>query len=110
MATHGKRDQLSDAPKFVVDATTGKTGKQLYGNASGTFLADAAETAVATNISHAGWIKRTVGTGGRAGRVTTETLVAMSSFIGDSTSFSNATTTTIASGAGTTDDTILPDA
>jgi hypothetical protein len=35
------------------------------------------------NYTHAGWVKRTVGTGGRAGRVQYETLVAMSSITGD---------------------------
>ena len=33
--------------------------------------------------THAGWVLRTVGTGGRAGRVFTETLVAMGSMTGD---------------------------
>ena len=32
---------------------------------------------------HLGWVKRTVGTGGRAGRVHYETLVAASSMTGD---------------------------
>jgi hypothetical protein len=32
---------------------------------------------------HVGWVKRTVGTGGRAGRVHYETLVAASSISGD---------------------------
>ena len=35
-------------------------------------------------IAHVGWVKRTVGTGGRAGRVQYETLVAASSISGDS--------------------------
>jgi len=34
-------------------------------------------------ITHAGWVRRTIGTGGRAGRVQYETLVAMSSINGD---------------------------
>ena len=34
-------------------------------------------------ISHVGWVKKTVGTGGRAGRVHYETLVAASSISGD---------------------------
>ena len=42
---------------------------------------------------HAGWVRRTVGTGGRAGRVQYETLVAMGSMTGDAS-----------------DDTVLPDA
>ena len=36
-----------------------------------------------SNITHTGWVKRTVGTGGRAGRVQYETLVAMGSITGD---------------------------
>lgn len=36
-----------------------------------------------TEISHVGWVKKTVGTGGRAGRVQYETLVAASSISGD---------------------------
>jgi hypothetical protein len=35
-------------------------------------------------VPHAGWVLRTVGTGGRAGRVQYETLVAMGSITGDS--------------------------
>ena len=42
--------------------------------------------------AHAGWVKRTVGTGGRAGRVQYETLVAMGSM-----------------GSDASDDTVLPD-
>ena len=33
--------------------------------------------------AHLGWVKRTVGTGGRAGRIHYETLVAASSITGD---------------------------
>ena len=36
-----------------------------------------------SEIAHVGWVKRTVGTGGRAGRVHYETLVAASSISGD---------------------------
>ena len=36
-----------------------------------------------SEISHIGWVKKTVGTGGRAGRVHYETLVAASSISGD---------------------------
>ncbi len=46
------------------------------------------------NYTHAGWVKRTEGTGGRAGRVTYETLVAMSSISSDNNA----------------DDTVFPDA
>ena len=34
-------------------------------------------------VAHAGWVRRTVGTGGRAGRIQYETLVAMGSLSGD---------------------------
>jgi len=36
-----------------------------------------------SEIAHVGWVKKTVGTGGRAGRVHYETLVAASSMVGD---------------------------
>jgi hypothetical protein len=36
-----------------------------------------------TTLTHAGWVRRTVGTGGRAGRVQQEVLVAMGSMTGD---------------------------
>ena len=36
-----------------------------------------------TQVTHAGWVRRTVGTGGRAGRVFYETLVASGSLTGD---------------------------
>jgi len=36
-----------------------------------------------SGVTHAGWVRRTVGTGGRAGRVQYETLVAMGSISGD---------------------------
>jgi hypothetical protein len=37
----------------------------------------------AGNITHTGWVRRTTGTGGRAGRVQYETLVAGGSITGD---------------------------
>ena len=36
-----------------------------------------------TILTHAGWVRRTVGTGGRAGRINQEVLVAMGSMTGD---------------------------
>ena len=36
-----------------------------------------------TTLTQAGWVRRTVGTGGRAGRVNQEVLVAMGSMTGD---------------------------
>ena len=36
-----------------------------------------------SEIAHVGWVKKTIGTGNRAGRVFYETLVAASSITGD---------------------------
>ena len=56
-------------------------------------------------IAHAGWVIRTEGTGGRAGRVHYETLVAMGSLGINNAKYGTAPTTLDAS-----DDTVLPDA
>lgn len=47
-------------------------------------LGDSA-TSDASEVTHAGWVKKTVGTGGKAGRVFYETLVASGSISGDAT-------------------------
>jgi hypothetical protein len=69
----------------------------IIGTAIGVFGVDAVEQGVAVGLAnsgaHAGWIVRTEGTGGRAGRITSETLVAMGSMQFDAA-----------------DDTTLPDA
>lgn len=62
MAQYGKRDQYSDAPKFVVDAGTGQKGQEQFGNT--VFLADGDEQAATAGIVHSGWQRRTVGRGG----------------------------------------------
>lgn len=56
-------------------------------------------------VAHAGWVLRTEGTGGRAGRVQYETLVAMGSLGAQTAAFG-----TPAAVADASDDTILPDA
>jgi hypothetical protein len=48
-----------------------------------TAVADLGSGAGGSQVTHAGWVRRTVGTGGRAGRVQYETLVAMGSMTGD---------------------------
>ena len=58
-----------------------------------TAVADLGFSSSGMTAAHAGWVLRTVGTGGRAGRVQTETLVAMGSMSSDAS-----------------DDTVLPDA
>jgi len=60
-------------------ATTPQSGHSITGETatvSGVLSRGAA-------VTHAGWVVRTVGTGGRAGRVQYETLVAMGSMTGD---------------------------
>jgi len=53
------------------------------GKAVGVFGVDAQES-LATHAQHTGWTLRTVGSGGRAGRVQNEVLVALSTMSGDS--------------------------
>jgi hypothetical protein len=86
-------DEATSAPQHTVDIVTGNTGVEAYQvEPVGTWGVDAAE-AQATNVNgHAGWVLRTVGEGGRSGRVLEETLVAMGSMTGDG------------------DDTVYPDA
>jgi hypothetical protein len=97
------------ANAFKVSATDGGAAVDISGtgnNAQYFELATAVATIQATAVAdqgygagsgitatHAGWVRRTVGTGGRAGRVFTETLVAMGSMSSDAS-----------------DDTVLPDA
>jgi hypothetical protein len=84
---------------FKIAATSGGTAINIgTGHSAQTFtiVTDAVQsTAVATQglgddgdtnqreIAHVGWVKKTVGSGGRAGRVHYETLVAASSMSGD---------------------------
>jgi hypothetical protein len=51
--------------------------------ASATFGVDVAEAAVTPQLTQSGWVLQTTGTGGRAGRVSFETLVAMKTISGD---------------------------
>lgn len=106
MALWGNLDASNNAPKFAGTGGLGLTANtqgSLFGNttfattssnvgragmAIGVFGIDASEranTSSAANTagSHAGWVLRKEGTGGRAGRVHVETLVAMGSMYGD---------------------------
>ena len=81
----------------IAAGATGKKNLTGTGNNAQYFdlLDETTATAVATlgggtegeesrsNITHTGWVRRTVGTGGRAGRVQYETLVANGSITGD---------------------------
>jgi hypothetical protein len=77
-------DEANSAPQYTVDITTGNTGVQAYNEEPiGTWGVDVDEARASNVNGHAGWILRTVGSGGRAGRVSEETLVAMGSMTGD---------------------------
>lgn len=92
-------DANTSAPLFALSqlkvSTTQANMNVAYGNTTtgafttnqkvGVFGVDATEQGVTANPhgGHAGWVLRTEGTGGRAGRVHIETLVAMGSMTGD---------------------------
>jgi hypothetical protein len=61
---------------FAVDLPSG--GSRYKNITVGVFGVDAQEAAADHKGAHTGWVMRTVGTGGRAGRVQEEVLVAMS--------------------------------
>jgi hypothetical protein len=66
---------------IVLTKGVSETGHSLRGE---TATAVAVLSYTKNKAAHAGWVLRTVGTGGRAGRVQYETLVAMGSISGDS--------------------------
>ena len=111
MAQWGNSDDAANSVIWAVSQLnkTANTDNQteLFGNVTsdvyftgakvGQFGVDSGEAAaMAGTATHAGWVLRTEGSGGRAGRVTYETLVAMGS-IGDSGT------------ADASDDTQIPD-
>jgi len=52
-------------------------------------IANTNASSIASRPAHTGWVLRTAGTGGRAGRVKTEVLVAMGSMTGDGGAVAN---------------------
>jgi hypothetical protein len=118
MSSHGNYDNSANAPYWAVNAGIAKNYPShsaptaanvayLYGNTTsgvyltdetiGLFMVDGNEEAVAevgaNHPVHTGWNLRTEGSGGRAGRVQWETLVALAQISSDNN----------------TDDTTLPD-
>jgi hypothetical protein len=106
MSLWGNLDAANNAPKFAGTGGIGLTAntQQLFSNttfattstslgragqAIGVFGLSAVEASntgagkANTASAHAGWVMRKEGTGGRAGRIQTETLVAMGSMTGD---------------------------
>ena len=105
MSLWSNTDANTSAPKFAAASGLGisANGLTLYANTTsdafktgitvGVFGVDATEIGLANNATqkpaHAGWVLRTEGTGGRAGRIQTETLIAMGSMTGDGTVSAN---------------------
>jgi hypothetical protein len=84
------------ANAFKVSATDGGTTVDITGTGNNaqffeifavvnqaTAVADLGSGAGGSQVTHAGWVRRTVGTGGRAGRIQYETLVAAGSISAD---------------------------
>lgn len=103
MSSWGKFDNAANAPYWAVSsaimnvtetelnasAPTAANVELLYGNTTadvyttnetkGLFLADQYEAQASAKIAHAGWVMKTTGSGGRAGRVQWEVLACLSS-------------------------------
>ena len=71
----------SDAINLTVGSS--ETGHGLQGATATAVASLGSGSGSGANVAGPGWVKRTAGTGGRAGRVQYETLVAMSSITGD---------------------------
>ena len=77
----------------VAYAVTGAAGLTVTANESPAYVphaekatifgVDVTEAAVTTQITSAGWVQQTTGSGGRSGRVQYETLVALKTISGD---------------------------
>jgi hypothetical protein len=105
MSLWSNTDANTSAPKFVcsqLNVSPTQTNMNIaYGNVTtgaffsganvGVFGVDATEQGSSSNPDggHAGWVIRTAGTGGRAGRVHIETIVAMGSMTGDGGAVAN---------------------
>jgi hypothetical protein len=86
VSTAGNGTGLTYTPYTIVMISgTGNNAQyfDLTGKVTATATASLGAGAGGTTLTHAGWVRRTVGTGGRAGRVNQEVLVAMGSMTGD---------------------------
>jgi hypothetical protein len=83
--TAGTLTGLTYTTETVVDISGTGNNAQYFEISAGTTATATASRGDSTvgGSAHAGWVRRTVGTGGRAGRVQYETLVAMGSITGD---------------------------
>ena len=103
MSSWGNNDNAANAPYWAVNSTIVKNNPsgatptsanvaKLYANTTanvyiqdttiGLFGVDPNESLV-THASHSGWVLKTTGQGGRAGRIQNEVLVALSTMSGD---------------------------
>lgn len=103
MSSWGKYDNAANTPLWAVNASIVKnnptksaptranvtllyanttSGAYIAGETVGVFGVDSQEANANKKVAHAGWVLKTTGTGGRAGRVQQETLVALSSMNG----------------------------
>jgi len=99
----GANIAITKAPGTGGNSTGSANGATLQGEtATGKLTVGGAKN---DGAAHAGWVLRTEGTGGRAGRVQYEVLVAMGSLGKQSAAYGTAATTADAS-----DDFVLPDA
>lgn len=89
MPGSGKRDQLSDAPKWRVDFHN-HTGKDLYGTE--VYGVDATETHVSKKVAHSGWVRRVRGYGA---------LLSLAVANGGSNTYANTDTWKIPASVGT---------
>ena len=85
LTTGAFKVSATDAGTEVDITGTGNNAQyfDLTGKVTATATASLGAGAGGTTLTHAGWVRRTVGTGGRAGRVNQEVLVAMGSMTGD---------------------------
>jgi hypothetical protein len=85
VTTAGTPTGLTYTAETVVDITGTGNNAQYFEKVASTASTATAALGEGTigGAAHAGWVRRTVGTGGRAGRIQTEVLVAMGSMTGD---------------------------
>jgi hypothetical protein len=83
--TAGTLTGLTYTTETVVDISGTGNNAQYFEKVASTASTATAALGEGTigGAAHAGWVRRTVGTGGRAGRIQTEVLVAMGSMTGD---------------------------
>ncbi len=67
---------LSEKPQYVVTSEVGANASQIFG-------VDTTEAGITAGVANPGWVRRTVGSGTKSGRVSHEVLVAGRTITGD---------------------------